>query len=121
MKPQIPAPLVLALALAAGVLEYLNQQAFQLGNTWYECLKYGLLLIGLVGVVPAVGAQVRQDFTAIFHVKPVFYTVVGGVLAAATGAVTTFHITGVAQGVILGVVAFLAYAGFGQVPAPAVP
>jgi hypothetical protein len=117
MKLNMPAPLVLILAVAAGVLEYLNQQTFQLGNTWYECLKYGLLIIGLIGVVPAVGAQIRQDFTAVFHVSPVFYTVVGVAVAAVTGAITTFNISGVLAGVLLGVVAFLTYAGFAQVPA----
>ena len=98
-KLSLPAPVVLVLGLLGGVLEFLNQQTFHFAAPWPGVIAYGLLIVGLLGVSPLVG---KAFVTALK--LPVSVSVGLTIAATAlTAAITTFDISGVLKGVLLGV------------------
>jgi hypothetical protein len=113
--PKLALKVTLVLAVIAGVLEYLNQQAFGLPAVWYQVVKYGLFVLTTFGVTAAVGNQLGLDIQSLLHLSHAVIVLIGVVAVALGGAVSTFAIDGVAKGIILGVVAFVT-ACFGPSP-----
>jgi hypothetical protein len=100
------------LGLIAGILEYLNQQTFDLGVHWHPVVTYGILLITLVGVTPIVGANIGLEIRTLTHMTSAVFVLICAALYALAAAVTTFSIDGMAKAIILGVVAFAGAIGF---------
>lgn len=122
LKLNLPAGLVLVLGLVGGVLEYLNQASFHLVQPWNQVVTYGLFVVAVFGVSPLVHSAFRNAL----HISTqlgVAITVAATLLAA---AITTFSLSHDVKGILVGVVAFLAFIGFGPAtgvvpvaPAPA--
>ena len=107
MKLTRPVTWALALAIVAGVLEYLNAVTFGFSPAWHNAIKYGIFLVSLTGVTAATGRQLGADIADLLHLSPAVLTVAVAAAATLAGAVTTFSISGTAKGIILGVVAFI--------------
>jgi hypothetical protein len=104
---KLSARLVLILAVIAGILEYLNATTFGITGVWHSVITYGLFVISSLGVTAAVGSQLGVDIEEILHVTPAGVAALTTVAVIVGGAVQTFAISGVAKGVILGVIAFI--------------
>jgi hypothetical protein len=114
-KTTLPAPLVVILGLAAGVLEFLNSYSIHwaAGSAWKPAITYGLIAIGVFLVSPLVGSAWKTAFDTFFHVSPAVasgISIVGTLIAA---ALNTFDISGLLKAILLAVVAFLQFVGFG--------
>lgn len=120
MKLNIGHTLAAILGIIAGVLEYLNEQTWNLGPHWHPVVTYGVLLITLIGVTPLVGAKIGIELRTLLHIDDHLFVLLCTGLYALAAAVTTFGITGVAKGIILGVIAFASAIGFSPL-ASAVP
>jgi hypothetical protein len=118
---RLPAPLVLILAVAAGILEYLNAHILGITGTWHAVVTYGVFVITSLGVIPAVGVQLGVDLRQALHLTPAVVAAFTTLAVVLGGAVQTLAITGVAKGVILGVIAFITTCfGPGAASVPAV-
>jgi hypothetical protein len=116
-----PGFLVLVLGVVGGVVEYLNSQTFGITGIWHQALTFGVLLIEAYGVVPVVGKQLGVSIQNLLGVSPAVMHLISLAGFAFSAAVTTFGISGVLKGVLLGVSAIV-LAVFGPpvpVPAPA--
>jgi hypothetical protein len=121
IKFNLPTAVTVILGILAGILEYLNTVTFNFPVSWHQAIKYGILLVGLVGVTPLVGANIGAAIRNVLHMTPATFTAVSAGVYALAAAVSTFSITGETKGIILGVVAFLSTIGFGITGAAAVP
>jgi hypothetical protein len=121
LKFNLPTAVTVVLGVLAGALEYLNAQTFAFPPVWHQAVQYGILLIGLLGVTPLVGASIGAAVRNLVHMSSGLFTTICVAVYALTAAVTTLGITGVGKGIILGVVAFLATIGFGPNAIPGLP
>lgn len=112
---KLPATIALVLGIVAGILEYLNQTTFGFPNAWYNVVKFGLFVITTFGVTAATGHQLGLAIENLLHFSPAVINGIGVAAVVLGGAVTTFGISGVVKGIILGAIAFVTSA-FGPFP-----
>jgi hypothetical protein len=109
-KLGLPNFITLALGLGGGVLQYLNQTSLHLGNPWHEYVTFGLYALAVIGVSPLVGTSFKTALNLTVK-QATAITIVASLLAAWLSTVSGIsHST---QGILQGVVTFLAFAGFG--------
>lgn len=112
----VPSVLVVVLGLLGGVLQYLNQASFGFQHPWDQLITFGLYVVPLFGASVLTGAAFRSAL----HLSPAVTTLVTTIAAALAAAITTFGWTGEVRGIAEGILAFLAFVGFGAAPAAAV-
>lgn len=126
MRLNIPTGITVILGLIGGVLEYLNQASFGLQAPWAQVITFGLYVLAVIGVSPLVHSAFRNAL----HLTPAEATVITSLAALLAAAITTFGLSGEVKGILEGVLAFLAFVGFGPAvlnvtptpaPAPAPP
>lgn len=113
-KLNLPTPLVLVLGLAGGVLEFFNTYSFGFSSPVKAAITYGLIAIGVFAVSPLVGSAWKNALDTVLHLSPAVasaVSIVGTLLAAAVNTFTSLD--SMAKGIILAVVAFLQFVGFG--------
>jgi hypothetical protein len=103
----VPNTLTLILAVVAGVLLYLNQNVLGLPAVWYQAMKYGVLVISAYGVTPAVGGEIGVDIQILLHLSKAVVNLLLTAAVVLAATVSTFGISGVAAGIVLGVTAFV--------------
>lgn len=114
VRLNLPSALTLVLGLLGGVLEYLNTNTFGFTAPWREVITYGLYALAVIGVSPLVHSAFRNALHLSAGVS-VTITILATLLAA---AITTFSGMSLElQGILQGVVAFLAFVGFGPAAA----
>lgn len=118
LKLNIPSWLVVLLGLIGGLLEYLNQASFHLQQPWNQLITFGLYVIAVVGVSPLV----HNAFRNALHLSTQLATFITVIAAITATAITTFSMGQVTKGLLEGILAFLAFVGFGPsesiVPTP---
>jgi hypothetical protein len=118
---KLPQIAVLSLAVAGGVLEYLNQKTFGIHGVWHQVITYGIFVVGALGVTSAVGHQLGVDIEELFHLSPAAIAFISTGAVVLAGAVQTFSIGGTWKGLILGFSSFvLTIFGPASVSAPPV-
>lgn len=115
----MPNWLSVVLGLVGGVLEYLNQASFHLQPPWGQVVTFGLYGLAVFGVSPLA----HNAFRNALHISTQLATAITGIAALMAAAITTFSLSPTTKGILEGVLAFLAFAGFGPAfsssPAPA--
>lgn len=121
LKFNLPDWVSVVLGLVAGVLEYLNQNIsqglFHFGGPWPQVIAFGLFVLGVIGVSPLV----HSAFRSALHLSPGLAAAITAVLTILAAAVTTFSLNHEVKGIILAIIAFAAFAGFGAAPQALLP
>ena len=106
----------MVLGVLAGALQYLNQATFTFGPPWRDVITFGLYVVAIIGVSPLS----HQTFRNALHLPPGLATLVTVIATVLAAAILTFHgLSPQAKGGLEGVLAFLAFIGFGAAPVPA--
>jgi hypothetical protein len=117
VKLQSPAGLTVVLGLVGGVLEYLAQATFHIEAPWQQVIVFGLYVIGIFGVSPLTHGAFRNAL----HISVALGTSITVGAAVLAAGITTFSMSPDLKGILEGVLAFLAFVGFGPVATPVPP
>jgi hypothetical protein len=115
MKFRVPSALVVVLGLCGGALEFLNQSDLGFIAPWNQLITFGVYALAIFGVSPLVGSAFRNAL----HVSPALATTITTLAATLAASITTFSMSADLKGILEGILAFLAFVGFG--PATSVP